>query len=34
MSRGELADLRRRRIGIVFQQPNLLPSLPRPSNSR
>jgi putative ABC transport system ATP-binding protein len=27
MSRGELADLRRQRIGIVFQQPNLLPSL-------
>ncbi|MCT2278028.1 ABC transporter ATP-binding protein [Micromonospora chalcea] len=27
MSRGELADLRRHRIGIVFQQPNLLPSL-------
>ncbi|MEU9593325.1 ABC transporter ATP-binding protein [Streptomyces sp. NPDC048193] len=27
MSRGELADLRRRRIGIVFQQPSLLPSL-------
>jgi putative ABC transport system ATP-binding protein len=27
MSRGELADLRRQRIGLVFQQPNLLPSL-------
>ncbi|MCW5249826.1 ABC transporter ATP-binding protein [Streptomyces sp. SHP 1-2] len=27
MSRGELSALRRRRIGIVFQQPNLLPSL-------
>ncbi|CAL9495746.1 ABC transporter ATP-binding protein [Streptomyces sp. Tu 3180] len=27
MTRGELTDLRRRRIGIVFQQPNLLPSL-------
>ncbi|MEH0952852.1 ABC transporter ATP-binding protein [Micromonospora sp. CPCC 205554] len=27
MSRSELADLRRHRIGIVFQQPNLLPSL-------
>ncbi|MER7056323.1 ABC transporter ATP-binding protein [Streptomyces sp. NPDC000351] len=27
MSRGELADLRRQRIGIVFQQPNLLPAL-------
>ncbi|MEU6102691.1 ABC transporter ATP-binding protein [Streptomyces flaveolus] len=27
LSRGALTDLRRRRIGIVFQQPNLLPSL-------
>ncbi|MGW0817839.1 ABC transporter ATP-binding protein [Streptomyces viridiviolaceus] len=27
MSRGDLADLRRHRIGIVFQQANLLPSL-------
>lgn len=27
MSRGELAELRRNTIGIVFQQPNLLPSL-------
>lgn len=27
MSRGELAELRRNAIGIVFQQPNLLPSL-------
>ncbi|MEU4000659.1 ABC transporter ATP-binding protein [Streptomyces fungicidicus] len=27
LSRGELAALRRRSIGIVFQQPNLLPSL-------
>ncbi|MFF3161950.1 ABC transporter ATP-binding protein [Streptomyces sp. NPDC003273] len=27
LSRGELAELRRHRIGIVFQQPNLLPSL-------
>ncbi|MGX1515279.1 ABC transporter ATP-binding protein [Streptomyces collinus] len=27
LSRGELTALRRRRIGIVFQQPNLLPSL-------
>ncbi|MFJ7947928.1 ABC transporter ATP-binding protein [Streptomyces sp. NPDC096354] len=27
LSRGELTDLRRHKIGIVFQQPNLLPSL-------
>ncbi|MFF0290932.1 ABC transporter ATP-binding protein [Streptomyces sp. NPDC005262] len=27
MSRGDLTDLRRHKIGIVFQQPNLLPSL-------
>ncbi|MDR3081799.1 MAG: ABC transporter ATP-binding protein [Streptomyces sp.] len=27
MTRGELTDLRRHRIGIVFQQPNLRPSL-------
>ena len=27
LTRGELADLRRDKIGIVFQQPNLLPSL-------
>ncbi|ONI79640.1 ABC transporter ATP-binding protein [Actinosynnema sp. ALI-1.44] len=27
MSRGELTDLRRHKIGIVFQQPNLLPAL-------
>jgi hemin transport system ATP-binding protein len=27
MTRGELTDLRRHTIGIVFQQPNLLPSL-------
>lgn len=27
LTRGELTDLRRNRIGIVFQQPNLLPAL-------
>jgi len=27
MTRGDLTDLRRRKIGIVFQQPNLLPAL-------
>ncbi|MGH8938193.1 MAG: ABC transporter ATP-binding protein [Actinomycetes bacterium] len=27
LNRGELTDLRRHKIGIVFQQPNLLPSL-------
>ncbi|MEU1090626.1 ABC transporter ATP-binding protein [Streptomyces sp. NPDC005576] len=27
LSRGELTELRRHKIGIVFQQPNLLPSL-------
>ncbi|MFI7673215.1 ABC transporter ATP-binding protein [Actinophytocola sp. NPDC049390] len=27
LARGELTDLRRHKIGIVFQQPNLLPSL-------
>ncbi|MCX2969260.1 MULTISPECIES: ABC transporter ATP-binding protein [Streptomyces] len=27
LTRGELTDLRRRTVGIVFQQPNLLPSL-------
>ncbi|MDX8052204.1 ABC transporter ATP-binding protein [Lentzea sp. BCCO 10_0798] len=27
MTRGELTDLRRHKIGIVFQQPNLLPAL-------
>jgi putative ABC transport system ATP-binding protein len=27
LSRGELTDLRRHKIGIIFQQPNLLPSL-------
>jgi putative ABC transport system ATP-binding protein len=27
LTRGELTDLRRHKIGIVFQQPNLLPSL-------
>ncbi|MEU3950656.1 ABC transporter ATP-binding protein [Streptomyces sp. NPDC029526] len=27
MSRGELTNLRRHKIGIIFQQPNLLPSL-------
>ncbi|MFF5535894.1 ABC transporter ATP-binding protein [Streptomyces cinerochromogenes] len=27
MTRGDLTDLRRRKVGIVFQQPHLLPSL-------
>jgi putative ABC transport system ATP-binding protein len=27
LTRGELTDLRRHKIGIIFQQPNLLPSL-------
>ncbi|MYW16189.1 ATP-binding cassette domain-containing protein, partial [Streptomyces sp. SID2955] len=27
MTRGELAALRREKIGVVFQQPNLIPSL-------
>ncbi|WP_329157250.1 ABC transporter ATP-binding protein [Streptomyces sp. NBC_01717] len=27
LTRGELTDLRRHKIGLVFQQPNLLPSL-------
>lgn len=34
LTRGELTYLRRNKIGIVFQQPNLLPSSPPPNSSR